>query len=113
MTAFGGTRQRPSRHVLPEISEVVGAALGSEVLALRGLHDEHGIHVALAPHSSVLLDTFSDRPEDVRVTERKEGEDSSVRLTDLCEPEWLANFRLGNLYGSGFGRQDVLSGGGE
>ena len=89
------------------------SAIRALVLALRGLHDEHEIHVVLATHSSVLLNTFSDRPEDVWVTERKEGQDFPVRLTDLCEPEWLANFRLGNLYGSGFGRQDVLSGGGE
>lgn len=89
------------------------SAIRALVEALRGLHDERNVHVVLATHSPVLLNAFSDRPEGTWVTERKDGADFPVRLTELCDPEWLANFRLGNLYGSGFGRQDVLSGAAE
>jgi predicted ATPase len=86
------------------------SAIRALVEAFRELHDERGVHVVLATHSPVILNAFSDAPEDVWVTEPKPGATFPVRLTDLCDPEWLANFRLGNLYGTGFGRQDPLSG---
>lgn len=85
-------------------------AIRSLVSAFRSLYEERGVNVVLATHSPVILNAFSETPEDVWVTERKEGATFPTRLTELCDPEWLANFRLGNLYGTGFGRQDPLSG---
>ena len=86
------------------------SAIDAMVDAFRELHEKEGTNIALATHSPVILNAFSETPEDVWVTEQKPGATFPVRLTELCEPEWLANFRLGNIYGTGFGRQDPLSG---
>lgn len=88
------------------------SAIRGLVDAFRELHEERNIHVVLATHSPVILNAFSETPEDVWVTERDPGAAFPVRLTELCDPEWLAHFRLGNIYGTGFGRQDPLSGSG-
>jgi predicted ATPase len=89
------------------------AAIRALVEAFRARYEERGINVVMATHSPVILNAFNDAPEDVWVTERKPGAVFPLRLTELCDPEWLANFRLGNIYGTGFGRQDPLSGSGE
>jgi predicted ATPase len=86
------------------------SAIRALVDAFRELHEVRNVHVVLATHSPVILNAFTETPEDVWVTEQKPGATFPVRLTELCDPEWLANFRLGNLYGAGFGRQDPLSG---
>lgn len=86
------------------------AAIRGIVKAFRTLHKQKNVHIVLASHSPVLLNAFNDSPEDVWVTELAHGASFPQRLTDLRDPDWLANFRLGNLYGSGFGRQDPLSG---
>jgi predicted ATPase len=85
-------------------------AIRSLVEAFRALHEARGTHVVLATHSPAILNAFSASPDDVWVTEEVEGHTFPTRLTELRDPEWLANFRLGNLYGTGFGRQDPLSG---
>jgi len=82
------------------------AAIRALVDAFRSLHAKRGIHIVMATHSPVILNTFNDAPEDVWVAERREGATFPIRLTELRDPEWLANFRLGNLYGGGFARQD-------
>jgi predicted ATPase len=86
------------------------SAIRALVDAFRELNEKEGTNIALATHSPVILNAFSETPEDVWVTEQKSGTTFPARLTELCEPEWLANFRLGNIYGAGFGRQDPLSG---
>jgi predicted ATPase len=86
------------------------SAIRAMVDAFRELHEKEGTNIVLATHSPVILNAFSETPEDVWVTEQKPGATFPVRLTELCEPDWLANFRLGNIYGTGFGRQDPLSG---
>lgn len=74
------------------------AALRSLVSAARELHQKHAIRIAFATHSPVLLDAFDGQPESVWVTSRT----GVKRLSDICEPDWLANFRLGALYGMEF-----------
>jgi predicted ATPase len=89
------------------------AAIRSFIEALRGLSEERGVNFVLATHSPVVLNAFSETPEDVWVAERREGKEGGEfpsRLSDLYDPEWLANYRLGNLYGAGFARQGPLGG---
>ncbi len=86
------------------------AAIRALIDAFRSLHEERGVHIVMATHSPIILNAFNDDPESVWVTERRKGAEFPIRLTDLCDPEWLANFRVGNIYGTGFGRQDPISG---
>lgn len=86
------------------------SAIRALIDAFRELYEEHNTNIVLATHSPIILNAFSKTPEDVWVTEQKPGAMSPVRLTELQDPEWLANFSLGNIYGTGFGRQDPLSG---
>ncbi len=74
------------------------AALRGLVGAARELHQKRAIRIAFATHSPVLLDAFDGEPESVWVTSRTGVE----RLSTLVDPEWLANFRLGALYGTEF-----------
>ena len=74
------------------------AALQGLVSAARELHQKRAIRIAFATHSPVLLDAFDGEPESVWVTSRS----GVQRLSELCEPDWLANFRLGALYGTEF-----------
>ena len=53
--------------------------------------------VILATHSPVLLDAFNDQPEQVYVLDGT-TEPAPVRLTELKNPDWLRQFRLGELY---------------
>jgi predicted ATPase len=53
--------------------------------------------VLLATHSPVLLDAFNDQPEQVYVLDGT-TEPAPVRLTELKNPDWLRQFRLGELY---------------
>ncbi len=85
-------------------------AIRSLVDAFRELHDNRGTTVVLATHSPVILNAFNECPEDVWVTERRHDVPTPRRLTEIRDEEWLANFRLGSLYGVGFGRQDPMSG---
>jgi predicted ATPase len=111
LVAVAGTREGGVTLLDEPDNGLHPSAIRALVEAFRGLHEERGIHVVLATHSPAILNAFTDTPEDVWVTERKAGATFPTRLTELCDAEWLANFRLGNLYGSGFGRQDPLSGG--
>ncbi len=56
--------------------------------------------VILSTHSPVLLDHFGDRPQQVYVLDpdRPKG---PTALTDLKNPDWLNQFRLGALYADG------------
>jgi hypothetical protein len=60
------------------------------------------VTVLLATHSTVLLDELSAHPEQVYVMKvSATGEPPPTRLDKLCEPEWLAGFKLGDLYEQG------------
>lgn len=66
---------------------------------LRG----RSIGVLLTSHSPTVLDWFDGRPE--RILVLKGDGMSPKRLTELRDPEWLAHFRLGQLFQSeGFSR---------
>ena len=84
------------------------AALRGILDAFREQSEERGFDVILATHSTVLLDAFSDDPSRVLVTEPAEGE-FPAQLTKLHSEEWLANFRLGQIYGVGYGKQATRS----
>jgi hypothetical protein len=86
------------------------SAIHGLVSAFRALFKEKGVSIVLATHSPVILNALSETPEDVWVMERSSDGAFPARLTDLRDPEWLANFRLGQIYGTGFARQDPLSG---
>lgn len=111
LTAVAGAREGGVTLLDEPDNGLHPSALRALVDAFRALSDERGFNVVLATHSPAILNAFTDYPEAVWVTERKGGATFPTRLTELCDAEWLANFRLGNLYGSGFGRQDPLSGG--
>ncbi|WP_295584145.1 AAA family ATPase [uncultured Lamprocystis sp.] len=53
--------------------------------------------VVFTTHSPVLLDAFNDKPEQVYVLDGM-TEPAPVRLSELKNPEWLRQFRLGELY---------------
>jgi predicted ATPase/GTPase SAR1 family protein len=63
---------------------------------------KHQVTVLLATHSTVLLDALTGHPEQVYVMKSKTGEEQSpTPLDQLCDPEWLASFKLGSLYEQG------------
>lgn len=61
---------------------------------------QRGVTVILSTHSPVVLDHFGDRPQQVYVLdpERPQG---PTPLTELKNPDWLHQFRLGTLYADG------------
>lgn len=62
----------------------------------------HDLTVLLATHSTVLLDELDAHPEQVYVMKAvKPGELVPTRLDELCDREWLAGFKLGDLYEQG------------
>ncbi len=62
----------------------------------------HNISVLLSTHSTVLLDELSGSPDQVYVMKSAEPEKNMpIRLDDLCDPDWLAGFSLGDLYEQG------------
>jgi predicted ATPase len=52
-------------------------------------------------HSEVLLDSLSDTPESVLICEKKAGETTLSRLESGPLTEWLAKYRLGQLWTMG------------
>jgi predicted ATPase len=58
------------------------------------------LRVILATHSPVLLDAFNDTPERVHVLDRNIWP-GPTPLTELKNPDWLRQFRLGELYADG------------
>jgi predicted ATPase len=61
---------------------------------------KHELTVVLSTHSPVLLDAFEGAPEQVFVLDRNTWP-GPTRLTELKNPEWLRQFRLGELYVDG------------
>lgn len=63
---------------------------------------QHQLTVLLATHSTVLLDELSASPGQVFVMKAKDpGEPLPTQLDVLCDPEWLAQYKLGELYEQG------------
>ncbi|MCP4695842.1 MAG: ATP-binding protein [Gammaproteobacteria bacterium] len=61
---------------------------------------QHNLTVLLATHSTAFLDEL--RPEQVYVMKADQpGEPVPTRLDQLCNPEWLEGFKLGDLYEQG------------
>jgi predicted ATPase len=61
---------------------------------------QHNLTVLLATHSTVILDELSATPELVYVM-KAPGGPMPTRLDELCNREWLENFKLGDLYEQG------------
>jgi predicted ATPase len=68
--------------------------------AIRGWAADHDLTVLLATHSPVLLDQFKEDPEHLFVMEPGR-EVLPVRLDQVRDREWLAQFSLGDLYKGG------------
>ncbi|OQW92722.1 MAG: hypothetical protein BWK79_14085 [Beggiatoa sp. IS2] len=63
---------------------------------------QHKLTVLLATHSTVLLDELSATPEQVYVMKANEPDGFvPTRLDQLCDREWLKDFKLGDLYEQG------------
>jgi predicted ATPase len=63
---------------------------------------QHNLTVLLATHSTVLLDELTGHPEQVYVMKVSEpGKPVPSRLDQLCNRDWLENFKLGELYEQG------------
>lgn len=60
---------------------------------------QHGLTIVLTTHSTVVLDELSADPSSVFVMQT--GGRGPVPLDQHRNPEWLANFRLGELYADG------------
>jgi predicted ATPase len=74
--------------------------------AMREWADEQDLTVLLASHSPMLLDQFKEEPEHLFVMEPGR-EILPVRLDEVRNREWLAQFSLGDLYKHGdFGAPD-------
>ncbi len=68
--------------------------------AVRDWADQHDLTVLLATHSPVLIDEFKRDPEHLFVMEP--GHDTlPVRLDEVRDRDWLAQFSLGDLYKHG------------
>ncbi|WP_146157665.1 AAA family ATPase [Enhygromyxa salina] len=61
---------------------------------------KRGLRVILATHSPVLLDAFDGSPEQIYVLERSTWP-GPTPLTQLKNPDWLRQFRLGELLADG------------
>jgi predicted ATPase len=61
---------------------------------------QHDVSILLSTHSPVLLDEFNGEPDRIFVLERG-CEALPVRLDELRDREWLANYTLGELYVGG------------
>jgi hypothetical protein len=55
----------------------------------------------MATHSTVLLDEFSDKPNQVFVMKTETAGEMPISLDRLCNPDWLAGFKFGDLYERG------------
>lgn len=63
---------------------------------------EHYLTVLLATHSTVLLDELTGYPEQIYVMKKPEADESMPsQLDKLYNREWLAGFKLGDLYEQG------------
>jgi predicted ATPase/GTPase SAR1 family protein len=63
---------------------------------------QHNLTVLLATHSTVLLDALASHPEQVYVMKASAtGASPPTRLDTLCDLNWLAGFKLGELYAQG------------
>jgi predicted ATPase len=78
-------------------------ALRAFLRKARQWANQHHVTVLLATHSIVLLDEFSATPGEVFVMKAAETENSGIptALDELCNPNWLAGFKLGALYEQG------------
>lgn len=72
------------------------------VLARRAeaLSRQKDLIVLFSTHSTVLLDHFNGAPEQVFVLQPNQSP-GPVPVTQLRDPEWLQQFRLGELYANG------------
>lgn len=61
---------------------------------------QKNVTVILSTHSPVLLDHFNAEPASVFVLD-PDARPGPTRLTELANPEWLQQFRLGELYADG------------
>ena len=68
--------------------------------AMREWADEQDLTILLATHSPMLLDQFKEEPEHLFVMEPGR-EVLPVRLDEVRDREWLAQFSLGDLYKHG------------
>jgi predicted ATPase len=68
--------------------------------AMRDWAEQHDLTVLLATHSTVLIDEFKREPERLFVMEPGR-EVLPVRVDEVRDREWLAQFSLGDLYKHG------------
>lgn len=66
----------------------------------RAWATRYALSIVLTTHSPVLLDEFNSAPERIFVLERGR-ETLPVRLDELRDRKWLANYTLGELYTGG------------
>ncbi len=55
----------------------------------------------ITTHSDILIDAMSDRPEDVLVCEKQDGQTKIKRLEKADLTSWLEQYRLGQLWSMG------------
>ncbi len=72
-------------------------AIRSIVKSMREHADTHDLTIVVTTHSPVVLNQFRDHEEQVFVLDPEE-ETLPVVLSELRDPDWLANFELGGLY---------------
>ena len=75
-------------------------AIQKFVDAARDWAEREDLTILLATHSPALLDRFKDEPEQIFVMEPSR-KPLPVRLSDLHDRDWLAQFSLGDLYNFG------------
>lgn len=73
------------------------------IIAIAGLLKEASERTQLivTTHSDILVDALSDRPEDVVVCEKHDGQTVMTRLEEPKLREWLKEYGLGHLWISG------------
>jgi predicted ATPase len=78
-------------------------AIRTLIEALRDRAQEHHLTVLLATHSPFILNEFKEEPHRVYVMEENQPE-QIISLDKLKEPNWIKQFKLGDLYGKEFAR---------
>jgi len=58
----------------------------------------HDVTLIFATHSMAFLNEQEDTPEQIFVMQTSPSDNSPIALSHLCNPDWLKNFDLGELY---------------
>lgn len=97
LTAVAGAADRSIIAIDEMENHLHPHAIRSLLSSMRTLAEERSLTVILTTHSPVLMNEFRDHPDLFFVMEQNSPK-VPIALSELKDPDWLAHFRLGELY---------------